>query len=195
MATGRKTRSGAGQPEQERVVRRSPGDRRRLSPELEAFARSDEKRLRSAAPRGPKLKDPRAVALVPGVSNRDARLVFDAHLERLEALVAAGEAEREALGASLAEAIMVGLWRGRALTAADAPALAREGAQSLALPLAHCRPELVASWFRAEAALLEESHEGRARIHAGPNGEPALVVAVGGARASDALHAVGRRMT
>ncbi len=214
MATGRKSRGGAPPRrtagsqggEAGRVVRRPKEERRGLPPDLEAFARSDERRLRRAGPKGPKLKDPRPVALVPGVSNRDARAVCDARVERLRALLAAGE--DGPLSAALAEAVFLGLWRGRAFTGlgaltedvlafplADADRLARAGASQVGLPCETLRPELVAAWFRAEAALLEEGHEAAVRAARSPAGEPVLEVAVSGARAADAFHAIGRRMT
>jgi len=97
-------------PEVPTVVRRAPADRKRLPPELEEFARSDEKRLPPPR-RRPRLRDPRAAALIPGVANRDARLVFDQHLEQTRALLA-----DDALSAQADEALAVlwlaRLWRG-----------------------------------------------------------------------------------
>ncbi len=189
-----------------RVVRRPKEERRRLPPDLEAFARSDERRLRRPGPSGPKLKDPRPVALVPGVSNRDARAVCDARVERLEALQASGP--EEAFGDALAEAVLLGLWRGRALTGFDALVgnvlsfpveeanrLVEAGAAKLGLPPEPLRPELVAAWFRAEAGLLEEKHDARVRAVRSATGEAMLEVTVSGLRAADAFHAIGRRMT
>jgi hypothetical protein len=187
-------------------VRRPKEERRGLPPDLEAFARSDERRLRRPGPNNPKLKDPRPVALVPGVSNRDARAVCDARVERLEALRHDGA--EEPLGDALAEAVLLGLWRGRALTGLEALAenvlgfspseamrLAGAGASRAGLPCETLRPELVAAWFRAEAALLEEKQVARVRAGRSPEGEPVLMVIVPGVRAADALHAIGRRMT
>ncbi|MBC7171853.1 MAG: hypothetical protein H5U40_05480, partial [Polyangiaceae bacterium] len=207
MATARKGRGPhKGEVSAERVVRRPKDERKQLPPDLEAFARSDERRLRRPMPRGPKLKDPRAVALVPGVSNRDARAVCDARVEKLRGF--AREGATEALGDGLAEAIYLGLWRGRALTGFgvlvedildirtdDAITLAEEAAFRARLPLEIFRPELVAAWFRAEAGLLEENHEARVSAQLSAAGEPMLAIAVSGARAADALHAIGRRMT
>jgi hypothetical protein len=208
MATGRRKRGEHdGEIDPPRVVRRPPEERKRLPPELEAFARSDERRLRRPGPCGPKLKDPRPVALVPGVSNRDARAVHDARVERLRALYEAGDAE-PALAEALAEAYLLGLWRGRALTGFGAMAvdvvglpedeakrLLDEGFLMLGLARDTCRPELVAAWFRAEAALLEESHDGKVSGQPGEKGEPRLVVSLGSERLADAFHAMGRRMT
>jgi hypothetical protein len=192
------------------VVRRPREERKRLPPELEAFARSDEKRLRRPGPRGPKLKDPRPVALVPGVSNRDARAVHDARIERLRDLVdrrASGD-ERAALAEGLAEAYLLGLWRGRALTGFGAMAvdvvglpedeaerLLADGLVAIGLPRETCRPELVAAWFRAEAALLEEGHVGKVGARPGEDGKPRLVVSLAPERLAEAFHAMGRRMT
>jgi hypothetical protein len=179
-----------------------------LPPDLEAFARSDERRLRRPGPRGPKLKDPRPVALIPGVSNRDARAVHDARVERLRTLAEAGEGAQPALAEALAEAFVMGLWRGRALTGFDAMAVdvvglskdeaeqrLGEGFVAIGLPREAGRPELVAAWFRAEAALLEEGHAGTVGARPGPNGEVRLAVAVGPERLAEAFHAMGRRMT
>lgn len=218
MATRRKTQGG-GSPrrtggarnqdargEPGRVVRRPKEERKGLPPDLEAFARSDERRLRRPGPRGPSLKDPRPVALVPGVSNRDARAVCDARLERLESVKTGGD--EGALEDALAEVVLLGLWRGRALTGFDALVenvlsfpidearrLAEAGASRLGLPAEPLRPELVAAWFRAEAGLLEERHEARVRAVRAASGEAMIEVTVSGLRAAEAFHAIGRRMT
>ncbi|MEO0326462.1 MAG: hypothetical protein AAF447_26175, partial [Myxococcota bacterium] len=141
MATERKRR---GAPAPETLVRRSPAERKRLPPDLEAFARSDDTRLRPR-PRGPKLRDPRAAALVPGVSNRDARLVLDRRTAALQVILEARATGDEAAGDAAAEALCeaqrLRLWRGRSLTTFgayvedvlgmaedEASALARKGA-------------------------------------------------------------------
>ncbi|MCA9529159.1 MAG: hypothetical protein KC543_03355 [Myxococcales bacterium] len=107
-----------------RVIRRDGRGTRTLPPELEAFARSDDKRLPPRErPEG--LRDPRAAALVPGVSNHDARIVHDRRVAALRALIDADAAcstdtTRSALGRALAEARALELWRGRSVADFDA---------------------------------------------------------------------------
>ena len=85
-----------------RVIRRDGRGTRTLPPELEAFARSDDKRLPPRErPEG--LRDPRAAALVPGVSNHDARIVHD---RRVAALRASGEYAAQIM-AGLADGVAV----------------------------------------------------------------------------------------
>jgi hypothetical protein len=129
-----------------KVVRRAAAERKRLPPELEAFAASDERVLRTERTT-PKLDDPRTVYLIPGVANRHARLVYDRRLEALRAALddarsagadpqaapdtpapgaqpsrapaLEGDARRR-LGALLSEALRLGWWRGKSLTGFDA---------------------------------------------------------------------------
>lgn len=179
------------------VVRRAPQDRKRLPPDLEAFAASDEKILRR--PRGPRdrLDDPRTAALVPGVANRDARAVYDARVRRFRQALSSGA--REEAGRQLAEARRLGLWRARSLTGwaafvenvleldpKEADALLALGRPSVGEgPL----PErVIATFLRTEAGLLEVDATAFARW----NGER-LVLELGLASAAAALAAVGRR--
>ena len=69
------------------VVKRPPEQRRKLPPELEAFARSDEEKLRIRRPRTDRgqVKDPREGYTVAGVSNRDARTVYDVRASAMRA--------------------------------------------------------------------------------------------------------------
>lgn len=181
------------------VVRRGDGPRRRLAPELEALARGDADYVRSRPPR-PRLQDPRPVALVPGVANRDARAVFEARVEAMQSL----RDDEAALGPLLAECLWLGLWRGRSVTGFDAlveemlelPAdrargLAEVACHAAGLPPEPLAEELVAVWMRAEAALLEL---GEGRVLVRPADGDTLTLRVAASAASTALEAIGRRM-
>ena len=173
-----------------------------LPDELEALARGDIKRLGGGRSR-PRLRDPRPVALIPGLANRDARTVCTARIEALLALIA-GE-PGPALDRALAEAAIGAVWRGRSLTGlgafaeeilgleeAVARAAAERGAASLELPLAPASDELVAVWLRAEAALLDAGIPGRAFVR-GP--EPRLVLELDSEHGPKALEAISRRVS
>ena len=79
------------------VVKRPSEERKRLPPELEAFARSDEERLRIRKPRQDrgKVNDPREGYLIPGVANRDARTVYDQRVQAMQTLWQEGAADEE----------------------------------------------------------------------------------------------------
>lgn len=196
-------------PEREGIVRRPASERKRLAPELEALARGDEERLRPP-PRRPRLHDPRPVALVPGVANRDARAVHDARLARIEAALVEyrdgieGAAER--LGRELLEAVQMGLWRGRSLTSfeafaeqvvglapSEAQSLAERGAALQGVAADRVTDEAVALWMRSEAALLEGQIEGRASC-AGSGKEETLRLELPVTQGPLALELIGRRM-
>lgn len=142
------------------------GERTRLPDELEEFARSDEKRFRpKRAPRRPRLKDPReGGVLIPGVANRDSRTIYE---RRLEGLKAAPESAR---GRLLAEAYVLRVWRGYAITTfeafvenvlgwnlEEARVAAEEGAKAMNVPLESLRDEDVALWLRIEIGLSDAS--------------------------------------
>lgn len=192
-------------------MRREPAERKRLPPELEAFARSEDTRLpRKSRPTEPKLRDPRTTGLVPGVANRDARAVCDARvtdLERLLARRAEGENVDEALGRELAEAVAMGVWRGRSVTSFDsfavhvlrmteeeATALAERGRLALGWPEGRATEALLAVWFRTEAALREAGFPGRASRRVDEKGREHLVVDVELRHAPESLEEIGRRM-
>ncbi len=176
-------------------VRRGGGPRKRLPEDLEEFARSDERRLRPRRKRQPRLKDPRgAGVLVPGVANRDARRLYEA---RSEALRRATGEEREEL---LAEAQLLQVWRGFAITSfeafvedalgfvlEEARAQAERGARRLGVPLAPLADDRVALWMRVEVGLLDAG--GRVTCQ----GEE-LRIHVPFARALRGLDEVGRRI-
>ncbi len=148
------------------VVRRSAGGtRQRLSPEVEALARGEIDTLPSKR-RRPQIDDPRTVALVPGVANRDARLVAGHRLRHLQQ--ATEGPDSEALAEGLAEAVRLGLWRGLSVAGFEAlcedllelpieqaRVLAEQGAERLGVPLVRASEETIAVWFRTEAALLQ----------------------------------------
>lgn len=181
------------------VVRRGDGPRRRLAPDLEELARGEADFVRSRPPR-PRLQDPRAVAMVPGVANRDARVVFEARIEAMQAL----RDDDAALGPLLAECLWLGLWRGRSVTSFDAlveemldlPAAHARGLAEVACHAANLPPEplteeLVAVWMRAEAALLEI---GEGRVFVRPVDGDTLSLRLSVSSASTALEAIGHRM-
>ena len=180
-------------------VRRGRGEATRLDPTLEELARGDATRApRARSPRRPRLRDPRAAALVPGVSNRDARRVFEGRLAALQA------ADGETRGRLLAEAIALRLWRCRRLTGLDAlvqdllqwdPEEARQASHEAAdrfdLPT-DLTDEAIASWMRVEAALLEQEIS-TVRAYVRGRSDPRLVLELPANEASVPLHAIGRR--
>ena len=168
--------------------------------DLEAFAGGDDDAIWRRTPKR-RLNDPRPVVLVPGVANRDARLVYDARERRLRAAIAAGD--RPALEVGLAEAARLQVWRGHSLVnwevfaenvlgleAADALAARRAGAKTVGSDEA-ADEELVATWMRAEAGLIEACGPEAAVHLVGDH----LVIAVPVADAPTALSAMGRRAT
>jgi len=200
MASSRSKR--AKKPDVPTVVRRAPGDRKRLPPELEEFARSDEKRLPPPR-RRPRLHDPRAAALIPGVANRDARLVFDYQLERTREWLADEESTAQA-DEALAVLWLARLWRGRSLTsfaatsveflelsAEEAKQRAERGAEAMGLRLDPLSEEATAIWVRALAALIDA--ELPARIRPSADGQ-SLVFELEVDSAPEALLEMGRRM-
>jgi hypothetical protein len=185
-----------------RIVRRPPGDRKRLDPQYEGIASGRDEWIRSG-PRSPRLRDPRTIALIPGVANRDARAVFE---RRRDALRAAIESKDEAgLRRGLVDAVRLGIWRGGSLTGFDAfvenvlglnPDEARKTAKSGVgegeAPLDPLTEEGVAMWIRAEAALAEAEVDGRVEVVVKGRREE-LVVRVLVNHAGLALAAVGRK--
>ena len=179
--------------------RRKGAPRKRLSPELEALARGDDKPFRR--PRKERLKDPRAVALIPGVANRDARAVADARVEALRAMMAWDD--REALEAAFADFVVLRLWRGRSITSLDAlaedllevpPADAHEAASAGATRTGRNLEPLddvsVASWLRTEAAMLEAEIDAKVRV----DGDGRLVLDFPAPAAPEAFDAIARRL-
>lgn len=201
------------------VVRRGSGERKRLPPDLEEFARSDEKRYRPARKHRPRLKDPRPAAVIPGVRNLDARDVHDVRTARMHALLDSlaaggdeGKAARPELDRLLAEAFLLGHHRGRSfvsfdafvdtdlkLTPDDAMIHVDAGLAAMGLEREPLTEETVAIVMRAEAALLpkegERRLEARLSIYRDEGGEERVTIDVEAARAAPVLHAIGRQMT
>lgn len=184
-------------PPAERVRRRAKdAPRKGLDPDLEAFARSDEKRFRPRTKRSPRLKDPRPQFQIPGVANRDGRALFEARVEALGQLDPAGDDYARAL----AEICWLRLWRGRSVTsfesfvedvlgsdAAAARSAAERGAGERGLePLSD---ETVALWLRIEAAALETEAAVRIELEGEEMG-----LRFDLPKAPEFLNAVGRRL-
>lgn len=164
------------------MVKRPAEERKKLPPELEAFARSGEEKLRIRRPRVDqgKLKDPREGFTIPGVANRDARSVYDARVEGMRALWNGGNAEPaalEQLGEDLLDARRLRLWRARRVTGFDvfaedvvslpserARELSEAAAQRLGLSAEALDDRTVALWLRTEAGLYEGDPQARVRL-------------------------------
>ena len=193
MATRKREETGPRSP----VVRRDGRPRQRLAPDLEDLARGDSDRVRPPA-RRPRIRDDRAVALVPGVANRDARAVFDARVEQLEEDRAAHPDDADAttrLAEGLREILQMRLWRGGSLTGFDAMT-----EQLLDLPVADARAlageapaitdEAVAVWIRAEAGILDSGARAHVRIVRTEKGHERLVIETAVADAPEATRAL-----
>lgn len=197
------------EPEAGKITRRKKGegDRKRLSPDLERFARGDDKRFRpSRPPRGPRINDPRPVFLIAGVANRDGRLVLGDYSERLKAAAAAAADEPKAAAyfdRTMAEVLWLKLWRGDSLTsfasyvenvlemdADEARAAAARHAELEGRDLKPFSDEIIAVWLRAAAGALEA--EGNLRIRV-VDGELFFQVSVD--EAPEVLYFAGRRMS
>ena len=186
-------------PEVEQLkVRRGRGEGASLPPHLEAFARGDDDAIWRRERRGGRVNDPRPVALVPGVKNADARLVFEGRVHRMQDAQRA--ADEATLGKELAEARLLGLWRAGnvvgfgalaevalGLDEETAKRLSSAGRAALGLPERLSEAE-IAVWMRAEAGLLEASEAGRVRL----SGDR-LVISVPIEQAARALACAGRR--
>lgn len=159
-------------------MRRPDPDRglRKLPRDLDELARGTRDRLRS--PRGPRqrIEDTRVSGLIPGVANYQARLVYDARLSRLRQAHAAGS--DAPLAELLCEAVLLGIWRARSVTGfdafvhdaagiarPDARALAEQGAAQRGLVLERLPDVAVATWLRAEGALLQSCPDAAVEVH------------------------------
>lgn len=196
MATKRRS------PEREptdRIVKRSPNqDRKRLSPELEAFARGDDDAIWRREIKSGRVHDPRVVALIPGLKNSDARLVYEGHVARIRA--AMNERDDDRLAQELAIVATCGVYRGYSIVSFPAfaeavvgipseraTALARAGRRALGLPETLTEAE-IAVWLRAEAGVFEVTQHGHVGVKDG-----VLTLSVPLERAAEALAAVGFR--
>lgn len=182
-------------------MRRAPEERKRLPPNLEAFAAGDDDAI-WRRPTTRRLDDPRPIVLIPGVANRDARVVYEARERRLRAAMDAGD--RDALALELAEARRLRIWRGHsivgfevfaenvlAIPSAEVQALVARAAElgaSAEVP----SDDVVATWLRAEAGLLEASRD--SVVHLRGSGDDArLILEVPVSDSASALAAAGRR--
>lgn len=183
------------------VLRRPREERKGLPAELEAFARGDDDALWRRPRNDRRLNDPRpvAAALVTGVANRDARMVYEGRVRRLRSAIDSGD--EYLLAEELAEAVRLAIWRGNSVVGFDVfaeavlglvPERARElvaqGAASIEVPAQIADEAEIALWMRAEAGLLEISPDAKASIRGGR-----LVLDLPVARAAEALAGVGRR--
>jgi len=148
--------------------------------------------------------------MIPGVANRDARAVADARLEVLDRLVGRsrdGENVTSEVETALAESVLLGLWRGKALTGFDAmvdnllgmpvdeaQALATRGCERLGVTVGPRSEAFVAVWFRTEAALLDHGFPGRASVRVDEKRQEHLVLDIPLRVAPEAIQEIGRRM-
>ncbi|MBX7192770.1 MAG: hypothetical protein K1X94_11965 [Sandaracinaceae bacterium] len=195
MATKRRS------PEREptdRIVKRAPQDRKRLSPELEAFAAGDDDAIWRREIKSGRVHDPRVVALIPGLKNADARRVYEAHVQRIRKAMA--EETQERLSEELAVVYACAIFRGYSIVSFEAfaeavlgmpadraIAMAKAGRVALGLPEALTEAE-IAVWLRAEAGVLEVTQNGRVEVRDG-----VMTLSVPITRAAEALAAVGFR--
>ncbi|MDW8247005.1 MAG: hypothetical protein RMJ84_10550 [Sandaracinaceae bacterium] len=180
-----------------RVVRRPREERKRLSPELEAFARGDDDAIWRREIKG-RLNDPRVAVLIPGLKNSDARLLHDAYVNRIRSALESGDEER--LAELMAVVRACGIYRGHRFVSFEAfaealfdidsrraNALASEGEKRLGLPSELSEAE-IATWMRAEAGVLSVTPEGRVEVRNGM-----LHLSVPFDRAAEALAQVSHR--
>jgi hypothetical protein len=186
-------------PKEPVVVRRSASERKPMPADLEAFAGGDEDALwRRPAKR--RLNDPRAVMLVPGVANRDARAVYEARERRIRSAVRRGD--RSALAIELAEASRLALWRAHSVVGwdvlveevlridrAEAEALRAEGAEIVGSSDV-ADEDTIAVWMRAEAGAIEGSPEACVHLRG-----DRLIIEIPIAGAATGLAGAGRRST
>jgi hypothetical protein len=174
-----------------------------LPSHLDELARGE--KLRRPRPGPGRIRDPRISGLIAGVTNRDARAVYDARLAALEAAVKAGD--DAALGRGLCEMVYLKLWRARALSGFDALAQAVLGvdpdrARALAKQaggeeLAPLSDAVVALWLRTETTLNALVPGARVMAGRGPGGlELRIALPLDEPlRDIEALAEVGRRLS
>jgi hypothetical protein len=191
-------------------VKRPADQRRKLPPELEAFARGDDEKLRIRRPRVDRglIHDPREGYTIAGVANRDSRAVYDVRSTAMRDLWDDGAADEEALetlGQLFHDALRLELWHARRLTSFAAfaeevvgvpvdraEALAEAAAERTGQPVTPLTEVAIALWLRTEAGLYEGSEAARCRIRSGTHGWE-LMLTVGLDDASTALAGVGAR--
>jgi len=172
-----------------KVVRRHASERKKLPRDLEAFAGGDDDALWRRTKRK-RLNDPRAVVLVPGVANRDARTVYEARVARIRDAVSAKD--DVALALELSECAQMRVWRGHSIVGWDVwvdavLGLDPEKANALRGDVEALEDEAVALWMRAEAGMAE-AKAGAARWRDGK-----LCLELDPATAPAALANIGRR--
>jgi len=200
-----KSRRSKSHPSHREGVVRGPREARRgLDPAFTALAAGDENRLSRPRPR-PRLRDPRPIALVPGVKNSEARAVFEQRHDRLQAALAAWREDpsaTEPLARALAETLQLRLWRARSLTSFEAlteqllgmdAGTARALVADAGLSTTPARDETVACWLRAEAALLAADAVGRVMV-VGDGDAEVLRLELPAGGAPRALRAIGRAL-
>ncbi|MGE0788930.1 MAG: hypothetical protein AB7S26_24870 [Sandaracinaceae bacterium] len=173
-------------PPVDRVIKRVA--KKEMPSDLAAFAAGDDDALWRRSQRR-KLDDPRPVALVPGVANRDARAVFTAREQRIRE----SREDPDRLRVELIEARQLRLWRASSVVSWEALIdsvleLARADADAMVEGVEALTDEDVAVWMRAEAGLLEATPSGAVRLR-----EDRLEIEVPLTAASAALAAMGRR--
>lgn len=185
-------------------VRKRQGPRQHLAPEFEDLARGDADRPRRTVTRSPKLRDPRPVALIPGVSNREARQVYESFVIRLQSLLpAAAEQPLPATFWRTWEHFWhLRLWRARNWTN-DAAffeeqlqlpwSLVEEHQPKTAKSGAAWSDEAVAIVLRAEAALLESGLRAEIGIQQVDKRER-MILDVQVEQAPEAFDAIARRL-
>jgi hypothetical protein len=194
-------------------VKRPAEERKRLPPELLAFAQSDETRLRLRRPRKDqgKVRDPRESFVIPGVKNADARAVFDARARELSTLWDSGHADdaaRRRVGELLRDARRLLLHRAKRIVSFEAfveqvtgiePQVAAtlvDEARQRANPHDGDEEELtereIATWLRTEAGLYEGDIGARATVHGRGEGKQ-LTFTIGLSSASLGIAGAGAR--
>jgi len=211
VATSRRKDPRARSQSQPTGVRRAsngPRGTRKLPKDIDDLASGRSNVLRTRHKPTDRLTDSRVAGLIPGVANHEARLVYDAHLERLAAAVEQGDEAQEALGQGLCDMVRLGLWRARQLMGFDALAadvleldvgkareLATAAANAKGWPNERLPDTAVALWLRGEAALIEHCPEGR--IEATVEGDRlelrVVLPLLQPVLAADAIGAIGRK--
>ena len=186
-----------------KVVRRRASERKKLPRDLEAFAAGDDDALWRRTKRK-RLNDPRAVVLVPGVANRDARTVYEARVARIRAAV--NQRDEAALALELMESAQMRVWRGHSIVGWDVwvdAVLGLDPKQASALrgEVEPLEDELVALWRRAEAGMAEAKagaarwRDGKLCLELDPETAPAALANIGRRAAPLAKEETGAQET
>lgn len=185
-----------------RVVRRDRKDKPRSEADFDARDTSTHR-----LPRRFRLTDARVGAPIRGVSNADARLVYEKRVAHLRNLLATRSDPNEPeLAQQLIEAMRLGLWRARRiasfeafienvleLSMADATRLIGQEASDTNVANERQSDEIVAVWMRCEAALIDAGMEGAATIEVDP--QDRIVFRLSPRHAPQVLVAVSKKLT